>query len=164
MKVNLQTASVLVLAACLLITQPSYALTIDSQPANAEAANAAPAAQVTASAESTQVTAPAIAKELPVSVEDAMKEFKSLPRQERKARINEAKKELKEYKKNKHTNKNDGGTSTLLEVIIAIFIPPLAVYLHEGEINSKFWIDLLLTLLFYIPGLIYALVVILSKS
>lgn len=164
MKLNLQTAGVLVLSACLLITQPSYALTIDSQPVNADAANAAPAAQATANSGSTQVAPPAVAEELPVSVEDAMKEFKSLPRQERKARISDAKKELKAYKKNKHENKDEGNTSTLLEVIIAIFIPPLAVYLHEEEINSKFWIDLLLTLLFYIPGLIYALVVILSKS
>jgi uncharacterized membrane protein YqaE (UPF0057 family) len=54
--------------------------------------------------------------------------------------------------------------SPLLLVIIAILLPPLAVALFEGEINSKFWIDLLLTLLFYLPGLIYALVVILAKD
>ncbi|MBM3432010.1 MAG: YqaE/Pmp3 family membrane protein [Bacteroidetes bacterium] len=38
--------------------------------------------------------------------------------------------------------------------------PPLAVYLHQGEINSKFWISLLLTLLKWVPGVVYALLVI----
>ncbi|MBA2498147.1 MAG: YqaE/Pmp3 family membrane protein [Chitinophagaceae bacterium] len=55
-------------------------------------------------------------------------------------------------------------TNTLLLVILAILLPPLAVYLHQGEINSKFWIALLLTLLFWIPGIIYALVVILGGA
>jgi len=48
----------------------------------------------------------------------------------------------------------------VLLIILAILLPPLAVYLHQGEINSKFWISLLLTLLFFIPGVIYALLVV----
>lgn len=56
----------------------------------------------------------------------------------------------------------DGEDNKLLLVIIAILLPPLAVYLHQGEINSKFWIALVLWLLFYIPGLIYALITILG--
>ncbi|MFZ5978274.1 MAG: YqaE/Pmp3 family membrane protein [Bacteroidota bacterium] len=47
-------------------------------------------------------------------------------------------------------------------VILAILLPPLAVYLHEDAINTKFWIDLILTLLFFLPGIIYALIVILG--
>lgn len=50
--------------------------------------------------------------------------------------------------------------SGVLLVIITILLPPLGVFLHQGEINSKFWISLLLTLLFYVPGLIYSLLVI----
>jgi uncharacterized membrane protein YqaE (UPF0057 family) len=38
------------------------------------------------------------------------------------------------------------------------------VYLHQGEINNKFWISLLLTLLFFLPGVIYALIVILGED
>lgn len=98
------------------------------------------------------------------SVTEALKEFKSLSRHDRKERIKDAKKALKQYKADKKAGKADGDTNTLVLVLIAILIPPLAVYLHEGEINSKFWIDLILTLLFYVPGLIYALIVILSKS
>lgn len=54
------------------------------------------------------------------------------------------------------------GIALLLLVIIALFIPPLAVFLYEGEINSRFWISLILTILFFIPGVIYALILILG--
>jgi len=95
-----------------------------------------------------------------VVVTDAMKEFKSLSRVERKMRIAEAKKALKDYKAQKASG--DVSTNTLLLVILAILLPPLAVALHENGINGKFWLDLLLTLLFYLPGLIYALIVVLG--
>jgi uncharacterized membrane protein YqaE (UPF0057 family) len=45
-------------------------------------------------------------------------------------------------------------------IILSILLPPLAVYLHQDEINSKFWISVLLTLLFWLPGVIYALLVV----
>ncbi|MBV6485319.1 MAG: hypothetical protein KFKLKKLM_01880 [Flavobacteriales bacterium] len=44
--------------------------------------------------------------------------------------------------------------------ILAIFIPPLAVYLHEDAITANFWVDLLLTFLFWLPGIIFAFLVI----
>ena len=69
-----------------------------------------------------------------------------------------------ELKKAKSNMNAEPVTNTLLLVIIAILLPPLAVYLHQGEINSKFWISLLLSLLFYVPGLIYSLVVILGDA
>lgn len=50
----------------------------------------------------------------------------------------------------------------LLYVIVAILIPWLGVLLYEGGITSNFWITLLLWFLFYLPGLIYALLVILD--
>jgi uncharacterized membrane protein YqaE (UPF0057 family) len=46
-------------------------------------------------------------------------------------------------------------------VICAIFIPPLGVALMYG-INSYFWIDLILTLIFFFPGMIFALIVVLT--
>ncbi|RYY49405.1 MAG: YqaE/Pmp3 family membrane protein [Chitinophagaceae bacterium] len=92
------------------------------------------------------------------SVRAAIAEFKSLSKKDRKLRVKEAKKQLKEYKKQK--NKAEGSDNKVLLIILAILLPPLAVYLHQGEINSKFWISLLLTLLFFIPGVIYALLVV----
>jgi uncharacterized membrane protein YqaE (UPF0057 family) len=42
-------------------------------------------------------------------------------------------------------------------VVLAIFIPPLAVAIMYG-ITDKFWICLGLTCIFFIPGMIYALI------
>ncbi len=98
-----------------------------------------------------------------LSIKDALSEFKNLSKAERNSRIKDVKKELKEYKKAKKAGK-EPSTNTLLLVILALLLPPLAVYLHEGEINNKFWISLILTLLFFIPGVIYALVVVLGKD
>jgi len=64
------------------------------------------------------------------------------------------KRELKHIIKKENTNRT--GIGTLLLVIIAIILPPLAVLLVDS-LNGPFWLDILLTLLFYIPGLIYAL-------
>lgn len=59
-------------------------------------------------------------------------------------------------------NNTDSDADTLLLIIIAIFISPLAVFLHEGSWNSKCWINLVLWLLFIFPGFIHALIVILG--
>jgi uncharacterized membrane protein YqaE (UPF0057 family) len=94
-------------------------------------------------------------------LKNALAEYKSLSHKEKKFRIKESKTLLKEYKAQKKAGTSTD-TNTLLLVILAILLPPLAVYLHENEINTKFWIDLLLTLLFFLPGIIYALIVILG--
>lgn len=73
---------------------------------------------------------------------------------------NLTKAEKKEFK----TSINDvlrenASDSNILEIIFAILIPPVGVFLHEG-LTSRFWISLLLTILFFIPGMIYALLVV----
>jgi uncharacterized membrane protein YqaE (UPF0057 family) len=52
---------------------------------------------------------------------------------------------------------------TLLMVILAILLPPLAVFLKVG-LTKHFWINLVLLLLFVIPAQIHALIVVLSKG
>ncbi len=102
-----------------------------------------------------------VSKEDEAMVKNALESFKSLSKADRKARIADAKALLKNYKADKATKANgEASTNTLLLAILAILLPPLAVYLHENAINTKFWISLLLTLLFWIPGVIYALFVI----
>ncbi|MEO5945807.1 MAG: YqaE/Pmp3 family membrane protein [Chitinophagaceae bacterium] len=98
-----------------------------------------------------------------ITVNNAVNAFRNLPKNERKAKIKEVKKEIKAFKAAKKAN-GEPSTNTLLLVILAILLPPLAVYLHEGEINNKFWISLVLTLLFWLPGVIYALIVVLGKD
>jgi uncharacterized membrane protein YqaE (UPF0057 family) len=93
----------------------------------------------------------------------ALSEFKALSRKEKREKIREAKSAIKKYKADKLAGRAaDSDVNQLLLVILAIFLPPLAVYLHQGEINTKFWISLVLTLIFWIPGVIYSLLVVLN--
>lgn len=96
-----------------------------------------------------------------VVVEDAIREFKSLSRTERKTRIREVKKIAREYKAAKKAG-SEIQTNTVLLAILSVILPPLAVGLHQGELNGKFWLSVLLTLLFWLPGVIYALIVVLG--
>ncbi len=50
--------------------------------------------------------------------------------------------------------------SKLLLVIIAILIPPLAVGLKDG-VGMQLILNIVLTLIFYVPGLLHALWIIL---
>ncbi|MFW6146056.1 MAG: YqaE/Pmp3 family membrane protein [Planctomycetota bacterium] len=50
----------------------------------------------------------------------------------------------------------------ILRIIIAIILPPLGVFLQVG-FGLHLWINILLTLLGYIPGIIHAMWVILTK-
>lgn len=109
-------------------------------------------------------TSPAIAASLPTvpsnkpttsepgreEVKKAFDEFNGLSHKEKKNRFKEAKKLFKEYRAAKKAHRDDDQeTNTILLAILAILLPPLAVYLKEGEINVKFWIDLALVLLVF---------------
>lgn len=54
----------------------------------------------------------------------------------------------------------DAELNKLLLVIIAILLPPLAVGLKAG-VGGALILNIILWLLFYIPGLIHALIVVL---
>jgi uncharacterized membrane protein YqaE (UPF0057 family) len=78
------------------------------------------------------------------------KERRELKREKRRA----IKKALKEHQ--------GSSISTVLLVILTVIFPPLGMAIYDGGITTKFWISLLLTLLFYLPGLIYVLLQILG--
>ncbi|REC96167.1 uncharacterized membrane protein YqaE (UPF0057 family) [Kushneria indalinina DSM 14324] len=44
-------------------------------------------------------------------------------------------------------------------IVLSFLLPPLAVYLAVG-IGDALWLNLLLTLMGYIPGIIHALIVV----
>jgi uncharacterized membrane protein YqaE (UPF0057 family) len=136
-------SSLFFLAAFIAILTPSFAITL---PHSADSATAS------------KDPSTALNKE---KFNDALKEFKSLSRHDKKKKFTEVKKTLKKYKADKRAGRAEPSTNTVLLVILAILLPPLAVYLHEGEINGKFWLSILLTILFWVPGVIYALIVIL---
>lgn len=50
----------------------------------------------------------------------------------------------------------------VLRIILSILLPPLGVFLQVG-IGFHFWLNILLTLLGYIPGIVHAIWVIVKK-
>ncbi|MGQ8365421.1 YqaE/Pmp3 family membrane protein [Glaciecola sp. 1036] len=47
----------------------------------------------------------------------------------------------------------------LIRIIFAILLPPLGVFLQVG-LTGQFWLNILLTILGYIPGIIHAIYII----
>lgn len=50
----------------------------------------------------------------------------------------------------------------ILRIIFAIILPPLGVFLQVG-LGKHFWLNIILTLLGYIPGIVHAVWVIVKK-
>lgn len=50
----------------------------------------------------------------------------------------------------------------VIRIIISLFIPPLGVFLQVG-IGGHFWLNILLTILGFVPGVIHAIWVIVKK-
>ncbi|MEX0661912.1 MAG: YqaE/Pmp3 family membrane protein [Balneolaceae bacterium] len=44
----------------------------------------------------------------------------------------------------------------IIKIIFAIILPPLGVFLEVG-LTEAFWLNILLTILGYIPGIIHAI-------
>ncbi len=82
----------------------------------------------------------------------------------KKEQKRDLKQTLKQYKQDVKNEARDASVDEVVLILLAIFLPPLAVYLHQGEINTKFWISLILTLLVWLPGIIYALLVITGNA
>lgn len=49
-----------------------------------------------------------------------------------------------------------------VRVLLAILLPPLGVFLQVG-IGVQFWINIVLTLLGYIPGIVHAIWIIATR-
>lgn len=109
------------------------------------------------------------------NIQDALKAFQGLSSKEKKSRFREMKKAMKKFRADKKAG-NDISSNTLILILLSIFIPPLAVYLHEGDTNNRFWISVILTVLGYflfsfagiillgsLPGIIYALIIVLGS-
>lgn len=51
----------------------------------------------------------------------------------------------------------------IVKIILAILLPPVAAFLQVG-ISTHFWINIILTLLGGVPGVIHALWLVLTKK
>jgi uncharacterized membrane protein YqaE (UPF0057 family) len=56
----------------------------------------------------------------------------------------------------------DGVPMDLLRIVIAIVLPPLGVFLQVG-FKGAFWLNIVLTLLGYVPGLVHAIWIIAKR-
>jgi uncharacterized membrane protein YqaE (UPF0057 family) len=50
----------------------------------------------------------------------------------------------------------------IVRIIIAVLLPPLGVFLQVG-FGGHFWLNILLTLLGYIPGIVHAVYIIAKR-
>lgn len=50
----------------------------------------------------------------------------------------------------------------IIRIIIAIILPPLGVALEVG-LTKHFWINIILTLLGYLPGIVHAIWIIIKR-
>lgn len=50
----------------------------------------------------------------------------------------------------------------VIRIILSVIIPPVGVFLQVG-LGLQFWLNILLTLLGYFPGLIHAIWIILRR-
>ena len=60
------------------------------------------------------------------------------------------------------TIQSDNTKADVVRVLLAVLLPPLGVFFQVG-IGLQFWLNLVLTFLGYIPGIIHAVWVILRK-
>lgn len=54
---------------------------------------------------------------------------------------------------------NDSTLGDLVKILFAILLPPLGVFLEVG-LTKHFWINILLTILGFLPGIIHAVYII----
>lgn len=56
----------------------------------------------------------------------------------------------------------DSTLSDLLKILLAVILPPLGVFVEVG-LTKHFWLNILLTILGFIPGIIHAVYIIASR-
>ncbi|HEY8403173.1 MAG TPA: YqaE/Pmp3 family membrane protein [Flavobacteriales bacterium] len=134
------------------------------------AVEAVEVAEVVAPVTSTEQSAASVKKESPskATVKKEVRQELKAARKEMKAAQQEMKSIEKGYTADASIATLESASSSPLSdvpvivlVILAIILPPLAVFLHSG-IGTEFWISLILTILFWIPGVIYSLLVVLD--
>ena len=54
------------------------------------------------------------------------------------------------------------GSKDFVRVLLAYFLPPVGVFLQVG-FGGQFWLNILLTLLGYIPGIVHAVWIIATR-
>lgn len=61
-----------------------------------------------------------------------------------------------------NTNEKNTADNDLIPILLSVLLPPVGVALEVG-LTKHFWINIILTLLGYVPGIVHA-VYIISKN
>lgn len=51
----------------------------------------------------------------------------------------------------------------VVRIVLAIFLPPVAAFLTVG-LGLQFWLNLILTLFFFVPGMVHALWLVVKRA
>ncbi len=60
------------------------------------------------------------------------------------------------------TGTGDSLVGDIVKIIVALFLPPLGVLLEVG-LTLHFWLNIVLTLLGFVPGMIHAIYIIATR-
>lgn len=104
-----------------------------------------------------------LSEKIELKEDNINKDYSEWNNYNRKFNIKDIKHVRKSLSNKKKGAKPDADTMFILMIILALFIPPLAVYLKDGDATSRFWLNLVLAILgiglgmgfFYFAGLFY---------
>ncbi len=85
-------------------------------------------------------------------------------KKEQRTQLKTLKKDLRHQIKELKAQHGDMDNNQVLAIIFSVILPPLGVLIHQGTINNKFWLSLLLTLIIWLPGVIYSLLVVTGNA
>lgn len=85
-------------------------------------------------------------------------------KKEQRSQLKTLRKELKKHFYDLKSQHGDIENNQVLAIIFSVILPPVGVLIHQGTINNKFWLSLLLTLIIWLPGVIYSLLVVTGNA
>lgn len=110
-------------------------------------------------ANSSKVELPTEKTEQLKHVHKAIKDYSSFNRLNRKMDLTNVGENTNVNNFDQKNNISSNKTSEVLIAILCIFLPPIGVIVYEDSVTANFWVDLLLTFIFWIPGIIFAFLV-----
>ncbi len=92
-------------------------------------------------------------------VQEAIKDYTAFNRVNRKIEFTNMETKNTDNNFDQKNNISSNKSSEVLIAILCIFLPPIGVIVYEDTVTANFWVDLLLTFIFWIPGIIFAFLV-----
>jgi len=108
------------------------------------------------------LVSPSVFAGIPIQEKSPTQDQSVVVTQEKTKKISKLKKRIAKKIAKKLVKEEEVGSNKILAIILAILIPFVGVAVWQNGITKDFWITLLLTLLLFLPGLIYALYIILK--